>query len=78
LALALEMFPVVSPQSNRLTTWQYDKALCMKRNQVERLFRHLKGVRRRFSRLDKLDVVFLFFIHFAMIPESLTGVNRPC
>lgn len=42
-----------------------------KRNEIERLFRRLKGFRRIFSRFDKLDVIFLSFISFALIVESL-------
>jgi len=42
-----------------------------KRNEVERLFRRLKGFRRVFSRFDKLDVMFMSFIHFALIFEAL-------
>ena len=42
-----------------------------KRNQIERLFRRLKGFRRIFSRFDKLDVVFLAFLNFALIVEAL-------
>ncbi len=42
-----------------------------KRNEVERLFRRLKGLRRVFSRFDKLDVMFMAFIHFAPIFEAL-------
>jgi hypothetical protein len=38
---------------------------------VERLFRRLKGFRRIFSRFDKLDVIFLGFIVFALIVEAL-------
>ncbi|MEQ1721217.1 MAG: IS5/IS1182 family transposase, partial [Nitrosomonas sp.] len=37
----------------------------------ERLFRRLKGFRRIFSRFDKLDVIFLSFIHFALIIKAL-------
>ena len=71
------MVPVVPPKCNRLTKWEYDKELYKKHNEVERLFRRLKGFRRIFSRFDKLDVVFLFFIHFALIMDALIGVNRP-
>ena len=77
LVLALEMVPVVPPKSNRLTKWEYDKELYKKRKEVERLFRRLKGFRRIFSRFDKLDLVFLFFIHFALIVDALISVNRP-
>jgi transposase len=71
LALELGWIPVVPPKSNRLEPWQYDKAMYRRRNQVERLFRRLKGFRRLFSRFDKLDIMFLGFLHFALIAESL-------
>ena len=71
LVLELNMTPVVPPKSNRLDPWEYDRELYKKRNEVERLFRRLKGFRRIFSRFDKLDVVFLAFIYFAFIMEAL-------
>lgn len=58
LVLDLEMIPVLPPKRNRITPWEYDKELYKKRNEVERLFRRLKGFRRIFSRFDKLDVMF--------------------
>ena len=42
-----------------------------RRNEIERLFRRLKGFRRIFSRIEKLDVVFLGFIVFALIVDAL-------
>ncbi len=71
LVLDLGFDPVVPPKINRLEPWEYDKELYKKRNEVERLFRRLKGFRRIFSRFDKLDVVFSFFIFFALIINSL-------
>jgi transposase len=71
LALDFGFIPVVPPKSNRLEPWQYDKALYRKRHAIERLFRRLKGFRRIFSRFDQLDVVFVAFIHFALIVEAL-------
>jgi len=71
LVLDLGMIPVVPPKSNRITPWEYDRVLYKKRNEVERLFRQLKGFRRIFSRFKKLDVVFLAFLHFALIVEAL-------
>jgi transposase len=71
LALDFGFIPVVPPKSNRLEPWQYDRALYRRRNEIERLFRRLKGFRRLFSRFDKLDVVFLAFLHFALIVEAL-------
>lgn len=77
LVLDLGMKPVVPPKSNRVSIWQYDKEMYKKRNEVERLFRRLKGFRRIFSRFDKLDVLFRFFINFALIVDKLISVNRP-
>src|SRR6516225_5526440 len=71
LVLELNMIPVVPPKSNRRDPWDYDRELYKKRNEVERLFRRLKGFRRIFSRFEKLDVVFLAFIYFAFIVEAL-------
>ena len=47
------------------------RALYKKRNEVERLFRRLKGFRRIFSRFEELDIIFLAFIYFAFIVEAL-------
>src|ERR1039458_593810 len=72
--------PTTTTRPNRLEPWQYDRALYRKRNEIERLFRRLKGFRRIFSRFDKLDVVFLAFIYFALIvacPRYLISVNTP-
>ena len=77
LVFDLGMEPVVPPKKNRLSAWEYDRELYKKRNEVERLFRRLKGFRRIFSRFDKLDVVFIFFIYFALIVDTLFSVNRP-
>lgn len=71
LALDLGFIPVVPPKSNRIEPWEYDRAMYKKRNEIERLFRRLKGFRRIFSRFEKLDVMFLAFIHFALIIEAL-------
>ena len=70
LALDLGFTPVVPPKSNRLSPWEYDKAMYRRRNEVERLFRRLKGFRRIFSRFEKLDVMLTAFIHFALIVEA--------
>ena len=71
LVLYLGMIPVVPPKSNRLDPWEYDRELYKKRNEVERLFRRLKGFRRIFSRFEKLDVVFLAIINFVLIVDAL-------
>ena len=71
LALALGFIPVVPPSAARLDPWEYDREMYKRRNEIERLFRRLKGFRRIFSRFEKLDVIFLGFILFALIVEAL-------
>lgn len=61
----------IALKSNRLHPWEHDRALYKKRNEIERLFRKLKGFRRIFSRFEKLDVLFLAFLCFALIVEAL-------
>ena len=79
LATRLGYLPIVPPKETRVNPWEYDRALYRRRNEIERLFRRLKGFRRIFSRFEKLDVMFVGFIHFALITESLRGlcVNTP-
>lgn len=71
LALDLGFLPVVPPKQNRISPWEYDRAMYRRRNEIERLFRRLKAFRRIFSRFEKLDIMFLAFIHFALIVEAL-------
>ena len=71
LALALGFMPVVLPLSTRVHPWAYDRKMYQRRNEIERLFRRLKGFRRVFSRFEKLDVLFLGFISFALILDAL-------
>ena len=71
LALDFGFTRVVPPKSNPLEPWQYDKAMYRKRNEIERLFRRLKGFWRIFSRFEKLDLLFLGFLTFALIVEAL-------
>ena len=71
LVLDLGYEPVAPPKSNRKEPWEYDKEIYKRRNEVERLFRRIKGFRRVFSRFEKLDVMFLAFVHFALIVEAL-------
>ena len=71
LALDFGFTPVVPPKSNRLDPWEYDRELYKRRNEVERLFRRLKGYRRIFSRFEKLDVIFLGFIVFVLVVDAL-------
>ena len=69
LALDLGFTPVVPPLKTRRNPWVYDREIYKRRNEIERLFRRLKD-------FEKLDVIFLGFILFALIcePELLAGV----
>ena len=69
--MALGYEPVVPPLRTRVEPWEYDREIYKRRNEIERLFRRLKGFRRIFSRFEKLDVVFLGFIVFALIVDAL-------
>ena len=70
LALELGFAPVVPPLSTRVDPWAYDREMYHRRNEIERLFRRLKGFRRIFSRFEKLDVLFMGFILFALIIDA--------
>ena len=69
--------PVVPPKSNRLKPWFYDKTIYKRPNEIERLFRRLKGFRRIFSRFKKLNLMFSAFVHIALIMEMIKSVNTP-
>lgn len=71
LALDLGSIPVVPPKSTRAEPWGYSKAWYRRRNEIERLFRRLKGFRRIFSRFDRLDIMFMAFLCFALVVEGL-------
>ena len=71
LALGLGFEPVVPPLKTRREPWLYNRELYKRRNEIERLFRRLKGFRRIFSRFEKLDALFLGFIHFALIYDAV-------
>ncbi len=71
LVLDLGFEPVVPPKTNRKEPWEYDRDLYKRRNEVERLFRRLKGYRRIFSRFEKLDLMFRAFLSFVLIVDML-------
>ena len=71
LALALGFTPVVPPLRSRVMPWTYNREIYKRRNEVERLFRRLKGFRRIFSRFDKLDALFRGFVLIALIVDAL-------
>ena len=76
LARDLGFVPVVPPKSSRKEPWEYDREPCKRRNEVERLFRRLKGFRRVSTRYDKLDRMFLGFVVFALVFETLRHVAQ--
>jgi transposase len=63
--------PVVPPKSNRKKLWRYNKTIYKRRNEVERLFRRIKGVRRVCMRYEKLDIMHLAFLNLALIYDEL-------
>ena len=67
----LGMTPVGPPKANRKVERNYDRETCKFRNEIERLFRRLKGCRRIFTRYDKLDEMFLGFLNLAAIVEMM-------
>ena len=67
IAQMLRFDPIVPPKSNRAEPWEYDKELYKLRNQIERLFRLIQGFRRVFCRFEKLDVMYIAFIHLALV-----------
>jgi transposase len=75
LVFDLGLEPVVAPKRDRLNPWEYDLELYKRRNEVERLFRRLKGFRRVFSRFEKLDEMFIAFIHFVLVVDGLLYIN---
>ena len=71
LGRELGFSPAVPPHPKRLKPWEYDKELYKRRNEIERLFRRLKGFRRVFTRFDKLESMYLAFVVFALIVLAL-------
>ena len=71
LALALGYELVGPPLRRPVEPWECYREMYKRRNEIERLFRRLKGFRRIFSRFEKLDVVFLGVILFALIVDAL-------
>ena len=73
-------YNIVSPPPSKLKDpWEYDKEKYKERNKIERLFGRIKRrFRKVFTRYDKLSVVYIAFVHFALIMESLRfNVNTP-
>lgn len=58
-------------RKNRKDPWDYDKELYKRRNEVECYFLRLKRFRKVCTRYDKLDIIFLAVIMFAMIFDAI-------
>jgi transposase len=71
LAFDLGFVSIVPSLSTRLDPWTSRATWYRLRNQTERLFRRLKGIRRTFSSFDKSDVTLLGLAYFALIVEAL-------
>ena len=71
LATDLGYRPVVPPPSYRNPAWSYDRELCRRRNEVEQFFFRIKRFRQIATRYDKLDLIFLSFIHLDLICDAL-------
>ena len=71
MTLELRFAPVVPPLKTRRSPWTYDREIYNRRNENERLFRRLERFRRIFSLFEKLDALFLGFILFALIYDTL-------
>ena len=71
IAQMLKFEPIVPPKSNRNDPWDYDKELYKRRNEIERLFRRLQGFRRIFCRYEKLDIMYIGVIQFALVFLSI-------
>ena len=67
----LGMTPVVPPKANRKAEWNYDRETYKLRNEIERLFRRLKGCRRIYTRFDKLDATCPGFLNRAVVFEMM-------
>ena len=76
-AWRLRFDPVVPPKRNRVKGWDYDKELYQRRNEVERLFRWLKGFLSVFTRYEKLYQMVAAFVFLACICIALRCVNTP-
>ena len=63
--------PVAPPLRTLVEPWAYDREMGKRRNEIERLFRRLKGYRRIFSRFEKPDLMFLGFISLALVADGL-------
>ncbi len=69
--------PVVPSKSSRTEPWDYDRKICSRRSEVERLFRRPESCRRVFSRFGKLDDMHPGFGVFVLIFDALRSAKTP-
>ena len=74
LAPELGYQPVVPPLAHCRQPRSPERELYRRRNLVERFLRRLKRFRHIATRYDKLDVIFLAFIHLAVIYDLLPSI----
>lgn len=67
---------IIPLKINRLEPWKYDRVMCKKCNETEKLFGKFKGFRRIFSRFKKSDIIFLSLSIFPLLSKYLDSVNR--
>ena len=75
LALDFGWIPVVPPRKTRLQPWEYDRLLPSPQRSRAAL-PAAEGLPAHLLAFDKLDVMYLAFLQFALIVEALQ-VNRP-
>lgn len=66
--------PNIPNRSNGKKKFRWKKAVCRKRNHVERLSNKLKQFRHSATRYDKLGTAFFAFIQLATIRISLRSI----
>ena len=70
----LGLFPVVPPLSTRIGSWEHDREIYRRRNQVERRFAVSNGFRRTSCKFKKLDMICLPFLSFVLVANGLFGL----
>ena len=63
--------PVVPSKVHWLVKWDYDVTIYKRRNEVEGVFRRLKGCRRILSRFEKFEVMYRACLKFALIVDRI-------
>lgn len=59
------------PKANRKGRWDYERELYKLRNEIERLFRRLKGFWRIYTRFNRFDVMLCALLNSTPIVEMV-------